>query len=93
MNISLVFGYIGLLFGIIYKIPQIRKIYKNKKATDISKKTFTMHNLSYVSLIIYILTSKSIDYLILLYYTIGLIQNIAILCMKSYYKKNITTNT
>ena len=46
-----IFGYIGLIFAITYRIPQIPqiiKIYKNKKRADISKKTFILHNCAYL---------------------------------------------
>jgi len=50
-----IFGYIGILFAIIYRFPQIIKIYKNKKGEDISKKTFILHNCAYLFLLIYII--------------------------------------
>lgn len=37
----------GLVFAMIYRIPQIIKIYKNKKGEDISATTFTLHNFAY----------------------------------------------
>ena len=45
-----IFGYIGILFATIYRIPQIIKIYKNKKGEDISTKTFILHNCAYLFL-------------------------------------------
>ena len=41
-----------------YRIPQIKKIYKNKKGDDISKKTFIIHNLSYIFLFLYLVYKK-----------------------------------
>ena len=51
---SEIFGYIGIVFAMIYRIPQIIKIYKNKKGEDISTKTFVLHNCAYIFLLIYI---------------------------------------
>jgi uncharacterized protein with PQ loop repeat len=82
-----VFGYIGILFAMIYRIPQIIKIYKNKKGEDISTKTFVLHNCAYLFLLIYISNKKPVDYLILSYYIIGIIQNLIIVLMKRYYHK------
>ena len=84
-----IFGYIGIVFAMIYRIPQIIKIYKNKKGEDISTKTFILHNCAYIFLLIYISTKKTIDYLILSYYIIGMIQNLLIVMMKRYYKSII----
>ena len=80
-----VFGYIGVIFAMIYRIPQIIKIYKNKKGEDISTKTFVLHNCAYIFLLIYISSKTPIDYLILTYYIIGIIQNLVIVLMKRYY--------
>jgi len=82
-----IFGYLGLFFAMIYRIPQIVKIYKSKKGEDISKKTFILHNCAYLFLLIYIVRKDPIDYLIISYYIIGTIQNLLIVIMKSYYKK------
>ena len=83
-----IFGYLGIIFASIYRIPQMIKIYKNKKGEDVSKKSFIMHNCAYVSYILYlVLEKKEIDYLLLIYYIIGMTQNLVIIGMKKYYKK------
>ena len=88
-----IFGYIGLLFAITYRIPQMIKIYKNKKGEDISKKTFILHNCAYLFFLIYIIRKKPTDYLILSYYIIGASQNLIIVLMVKYYKRiNIEVN-
>ena len=80
-------GYLGVFFAVIYRIPQIIKIYKTKKGEDVSKKSFILHNAAYVSFIIYIIFGKSeIDYILLVYYFIGVIENLIIIAMKKYYK-------
>ena len=81
-----IFGYIGLIFAITYRIPQILKIFKNKKGEDISKKTFILHNCAYLFLLIYIIRKTPLDYLILSYYIIGASQNLIIVLMKRHYK-------
>ena len=94
-NIS---GYFGVFFAMVYRLPQIRKIYKTKKAGDISRNAFVLHNAAYLSLMIYVLTNDQ-DLVLLTYYSMGLIQNLIIIGMKKYYKnleminnnKNITT--
>jgi len=80
-----IFGYLGVVFAMIYRIPQIIKIYKNKKGEDISTRTFILHNFAYIFLLIYISNKQPIDYLILSYYIIGMIQNLLIVLMKRHY--------
>jgi uncharacterized protein with PQ loop repeat len=86
-----IFGYIGIIFAMIYRIPQIIKIYKNKRCEDISTKTFILHNCAYIFLLIYISNKSPTDYLILSYYIIGIIQNLIIVLMKRYYKNSDET--
>ena len=82
-----IFGYLGIMFAMIYRIPQIIKIYKHKKGEDISTKMFILHNCAYIFLLTYISTKKPIDFLILSYYIIGIIQNFIIVMMKRYYNR------
>ena len=80
-------GYLGVFFAAIYRIPQIIKIYKTKKGEDVSKKSFILHNGAYFSFILYLIYGKKdIDYILLIYYFIGIIQNLIIIAMKKYYK-------
>ena len=82
-----IIGYFGVFFAAIYRIPQIIKIYKTKKGDDVSKKTFILHNGAYISFIIYLTCGQEkIDYILLVYYFIGIIENLIILGMKKYYK-------
>ena len=81
-------GYLGVFFAMIYRLPQILKLYRTKKGEDISKKSFLLHNGAYVSLILYLTLSKNkIDYILLGYYSTGLIQNGVIIALKQYYKQ------
>ena len=80
-------GYMGVFFAVIYRIPQVVKLYRTKKGADVSKKSFMLHNGAYISLILYISLSKpELDYILMGYYVVGLVQNILIILMKQYYK-------
>ena len=89
MVYNLIFGYIGIIFAMIYRIPQMIKIYKKKRGEDISITTFTLHNCAYLFFLIYVTRKNPIDYLLLSYYIIGTFQNLIIVLMKKYYKKNL----
>lgn len=84
------FSYIGLFFAIIYRIPQITKIYRTKKADDISSYSYLTHNGAYISFIIYLFSTGKDreEWVLCLYYVIGMFQNILIYTMKRYYSKN-----
>ena len=82
-----IFGYIGLIFAITYRFPQMIKIYKNKKGEDIYTQTFILHNCAYLFFLIYVIRKKPTDYLIVSYYIIGASQNLIIVLMKKYYKR------
>ena len=82
-------GYLGVFFAAVYRIPQIIKLYRTKRGSDVSKKSFILHNGAYISLILYLSLSKNkMDFILIGYYCIGLIQNGLIIAMKQYYKKH-----
>jgi uncharacterized protein with PQ loop repeat len=81
-----IFGYIGIFCAMIYKLPQIKKIYNTKKGEDISKKTYIIHNCSYICLIVYLFNKSELDYLLICYEFFGLSQNLIILSLKMKYK-------
>ena len=54
-----IFSYIGLIFAIIYRIPQIIKIYKTKKADDLSSFSYLTHNGAYISFILYFIIPEA----------------------------------
>ena len=86
-----IFSYIGLFFATIYRIPQIIKIYKTKKANDISGYSYITHNGAYISFIIYLIgTNKTDEFILCIYYIMGFIQNIIIYSMKKYYTNKIS---
>lgn len=72
-------SYIGLSFAVVYRIPQITKIYGNKSAANISA--------AYISFILYLLgTGKYRDEWVLCsYYLLGFSQNAVIYMMKRHY--------
>ena len=39
-----IFSYLGLFFAVIYRFPQIIKIYKSKKADDLSSYSYNIPN-------------------------------------------------
>lgn len=83
-------GYCGILFAAIYRIPQIVKIYRTKRGGDVSKKSFILHNGAYISFIVYLVYGKeNPDYILLIYYCIGIFQNLIILIMKEFYKTSL----
>ena len=83
-----IFSYIGLVFAIIYRIPQIHKIYKTKKADDISSYSYLTHNGAYISFILYLFGSQKEreEWVLSLYYVLGISQNLIIYGLKRYYK-------
>ena len=82
-----IFSYTGLFFAIIYRIPQITKIYRTKKADDISSYSYLTHNGAYISFILYLFGTKKEkdEWVLCLYYLIGMSQNLIIYMMKRYY--------
>jgi len=40
MDIGYVVGWVGVLFGLLVPLPQLRKIYKTRKANDVSLGTY-----------------------------------------------------
>jgi len=89
MNVKNIMGYCGLFFSFIYRIPQILKIYRLKKGNELSKKFFLLQNAAYISFIIYLFSNNNkIDYILLIYYSLGIFQNLLIISMKKYYAKS-----
>ena len=83
----IIFGYIAIFFSIIYRIPQIKKIYTLKKGGDISKKTYMLHNMSYIFFLIYLFQKTERDYLLIFYEISGILQNSTIVILKMHYKR------
>ena len=85
-----IFGYIGMFFAVIYRLPQIIKLCKTKKGGDISKTSFILQNVAYISLVIYLFSKDEKDYILISYEFVGLFQNCLIIGLKSLYKKHAT---
>lgn len=84
-----IFSYTGLFFAVIYRIPQIVKIYKTKKADDLSSYSYITHNGAYISFILYLYgTNKTDEKILCSYYIMGITQNLIIYSMKKYYEKS-----
>jgi len=85
-----IFGWIAASLGLIYKVPQIYKIYKYKKTKDLSIRSYIFQTLSYCFYIIhafYIEDNPSISMGF-----ISLVQNIIIhLLFYKYKDKNDKT--
>ncbi len=75
-----IFSYTGLAFALLYRIPQIIRIYRTKSASDLSSYSYLAHNAAYLSFVLYLLgTSKLLtEWPLSLYYFFGLFQNILI---------------
>ena len=74
-----IFSYIGFFFAVIYRIPQIIKIYKTKKVDDLSSYSYLTHNSAYISFILYLYgTNKTDEWVLCSYYIMGIIQNLII---------------
>ena len=89
-----IFSYTGLFFAVIYRIPQIVKIYQTKKADDLSSYSYLTHNGAYISFILYLFgTRKTGEWVLCLYYIMGITQNLIIFFMKRHYSnKNRESN-
>ena len=83
-----IFSYIGLGFAIIYRIPQIRKIYRTKRAEDLSSYSYLTHNGAYLSFIIYLIGTQKTrtEWVLCTYYFIGITQNLLIYGLKKYFQ-------
>ena len=87
-----VIGYTGLFLSLIYRIPQIYKLYITKSGENISVKMLVICNLSYILYIIY--GYLVYDFVIIIGTVLSLIVNSIVWIMVSYYnKKMINDNT
>ena len=88
-----IFSYTGLFFAVIYRIPQIVKIYTTKSATDLSSYSYMTHNAVYVSFILYLIGTGKLrdEWVLCSYYMMGISQNLLIFVMKKYYERQPQT--
>ena len=82
-----VFSYAGLVFAVVYRIPQIIKLVQTRSGGDISAATFLIHNGAYFSFIIYLWGSGKNEPVLLIYYLSGIFQNLLIFFLKRKYAK------
>jgi uncharacterized protein with PQ loop repeat len=83
-----IFGYIAFVIAMIYRIPQILKMYRTKKSDDVSSKMFVLQSISCACFIIYLLGIQNNDILLISYYSIGIFLNIIVCSMKRFYKND-----
>jgi len=82
-----VYGWIASSITLIYKLPQIYKIYKLKESKNISLNSLAIQSMGYT---FYILHGVSInDYPIISMGSGALFQNIVLILLCFYYKNNI----
>lgn len=83
-----IFSYLGLVFAVIYRLPQIIKIYQTKRADDLSSYSYLTHNGAYICFITYLVGSQNkAEWVLCSYYIMGMVQNLIIFFMKRYYAK------
>lgn len=78
-----IFGITALILSLLYRIPQIYRIYKSKSAIDISIWMVTIQNISYIFYIIYGVLVW--DWIYISTSIISVLQNITILILRCYY--------
>ena len=81
-----IFGWIATSLSIIYKLPQIYKLYKTKESSAISIKSYSIQALSYAFYIVH--GFIIFDYPIACMGVSNLLQNIIIILLCHLYKKN-----
>jgi MtN3 and saliva related transmembrane protein len=83
-------GFTGLACSLLYRIPQMYKLYKTKSSKDISPLMINIQNVSYILYIIYGYMISDIVYIVSS--AVSIFQNILILILYCTYKNNITEN-
>lgn len=79
----LIIGYSSTALSVIYRIPQIYRLYKTKKGDDISIDMIVIQQLSYILGILYGLLR--LDYVYITSSCISFLQNLIILYMRKKY--------
>jgi uncharacterized protein with PQ loop repeat len=78
------------VLSLVYRVPQIYVIYKTKKAEDISVWMIFLQNASYVLAVAYGVFIH--DWIYIVASILSFVQNIIILQMKKYYKREAEKN-
>ena len=87
MSNKTVFGWIASSITIIYKLPQIYKLYKTKKSNDLSIISIFIQTLGYIFYTLHGWTMN--DFPILVMGSVSLIQNTILSIMYFCYKEKI----
>ena len=85
------FGWIASSITLIYKIPQIYKLYKRKKSNDISIISLIIQSIGYIFYILHGITIK--DNPIILMGSGALFETLILIILYFIYKKNDEQNT
>lgn len=80
------YGWVGGILALIYNIPQIYKICRNKSASDISMPSWLMRSTSYIFYIIHTFINK--DSALFYTYLLGFIQVLIITLLIYIYGKD-----
>lgn len=83
-----IFGILGVVCALIYRIPQAAKLYETKKSDDVSMKSFTVQTFAYGFFVLYMF--KYFDAILFFYYISGGLQNIFVLYLIKKYRNNDT---
>lgn len=91
MSSQIYIGFSGLACSLIYRIPQMYKIYQTKSSKDISPWMLHIQTLSYILYIIYGIMIDDIVYIVSS--SLSIFQNLIIFVFYLYFKneKNIET--
>jgi len=81
-----IFGYVGLTFSIIYKLPQIYLLYKKKNITSISFKSLIIQIFSYMFYIVHGIFISDLP--VLLLGIVSFFQTFILICQYYYYSNN-----
>ena len=85
-----VYGWIASGITLIYKLPQIYKLFKTKKSNDLSLVSIMVQSIGYG---FYILHGNDVnDYPIILMGSGALFQSLILISLYFYYKKNKSIN-
>lgn len=82
-------GFLALALGLVYRVPQVYKIYRLKSGEEVSEKTLHVQNSSYALYIAYGILRSDVVYISSS--AIGIVQNLILLAMKRYYRENEKT--
>lgn len=86
--VDLSFGFTAMAISLVYRVPQIYKIYKNRSAADISQTAYLLQSISYVLYVVYGIRRKDMVYVASS--VVSLLQNVVIHVMCWWAKRMAT---